>query len=78
VRGGHALQPRSGSGAPGRAQTPDAATVGEVGSTGRRLPRRRQIDLAIAATATVDQVPLLTHDLADVEVIRDLVDVRRP
>ncbi len=28
-------------------------------------PRRRQIDLAIAATALVEKVPLLTHDIAD-------------
>jgi toxin FitB len=41
-------------------------------------PRRRQIDLAIAATATVERVPLLTHDLADFEAVKDLVDVRRP
>jgi predicted nucleic acid-binding protein len=41
-------------------------------------PRRRPIDLAIAATATVEQVPLLTHNLVDFEVVRDLVDVRRP
>jgi toxin FitB len=41
-------------------------------------PRRRQIDLAIAATAIVEQVPLLTHDLVDFEVVKDLVDVRRP
>ncbi len=41
-------------------------------------PRRRQIDLAIAATAQVEGVPLLTHSLADFEVIQDLVDVRRP
>lgn len=41
-------------------------------------PRRRQIDLAIAATALVEQVPLLTHDLADLHIIRDLVDARRP
>lgn len=41
-------------------------------------PRRRQIDLAIAATAIVERVPLLTHDLADVLIIRDLVDARRP
>ena len=40
-------------------------------------PRRRQIDLAIAATAQVEGVPLLTHSLADFEVIQDLVDVRR-
>lgn len=41
-------------------------------------PRRRQIDLAIAATALVEGVPLLTHNLADFEIIEDLVDVRRP
>lgn len=41
-------------------------------------PRRRQIDLAIAATATVERVPLLTHNLADFQIIEDLVDARRP
>lgn len=41
-------------------------------------PRRRQIDLAIAATATAVQVPLLTHHLADFEIIQDLVTARRP
>ncbi|WP_448073617.1 PIN domain-containing protein [Georgenia yuyongxinii] len=41
-------------------------------------PRRRQIDLAIAATACVEQVPLLTADLADFAIIEDLVDARRP
>ena len=41
-------------------------------------PRRRQIDLAIAATAQVEGVPLLTHNLADFAIINDLVDVRRP
>jgi predicted nucleic acid-binding protein len=41
-------------------------------------PRRRQIDLAIAATASVEAVPLLTHDLADVQIIADLVDARLP
>ncbi|MGH9069371.1 MAG: PIN domain-containing protein [Acidimicrobiales bacterium] len=41
-------------------------------------PRRRQIDLAIAATAAVEGVPLLTHDLADFQIIEDLVDARRP
>jgi toxin FitB len=40
-------------------------------------PRRRQIDLAIAATASVEQVPLLTHNTADFKIIADLVDVRR-
>jgi len=41
-------------------------------------PRRRAIDLAIAATANVHGVPLLTHDVADLQIIDDLVDVRRP
>ena len=38
-------------------------------------PRRRQIDLAIAATAQVHDVPLLTHDAADFQIIDDLVVV---
>ncbi|MEO9140269.1 MAG: PIN domain-containing protein [Jatrophihabitans sp.] len=41
-------------------------------------PRRRQIDLAIAATALTEGVPLLTHNLADFDIIKDLLDVRRP
>lgn len=41
-------------------------------------PRRRQIDLAIAATALVEKVPLLTHDIADLHIIEDLIDARRP
>jgi predicted nucleic acid-binding protein len=41
-------------------------------------PRRRQIDLAIAATATIEKVPLLTYNLADFEIIKDLVDARQP
>lgn len=41
-------------------------------------PRRRQIDLAIAATAVVEKVPLLTLDAADLRIIDDLVDARRP
>jgi predicted nucleic acid-binding protein len=39
-------------------------------------PRRRQVDLIIAATANVHGVPLLTHDIADFLIIDDLVDVR--
>lgn len=39
-------------------------------------PRRRQVDLAIAATATVERVPLLTHNAADFQMIDDLVDAR--
>ena len=51
-----------------------AAAVAQRGGQ----PRRRQIDLAIAATAQVEGVPLLTHNVADFEIIKDLVDVRRP
>lgn len=41
-------------------------------------PRRRQIDLAIAATAVVERVPLLTYDIAGMRLIEDLVEARRP
>jgi len=41
-------------------------------------PRRRAMDLAIAATANVAGVPLLTHDEADFRLIEDLVQVRTP
>jgi hypothetical protein len=30
-------------------------------------PRRRAVDLAIAATANIHQVPLITHNTADFE-----------
>jgi toxin FitB len=49
-----------------------AAAVSERG--GR--PRRRAIDLAIAATANVHRVPLLTSDAADLAIVDDLVDVQ--
>lgn len=39
-------------------------------------PRRRQLDLAIAATAQVEGVPLFTEDVADFRIISDLVDAR--
>ena len=51
-----------------------AASVAERG--GR--PRRRAMDLAIAATANVAGVPLLTHNVADFQQISDLVDARAP
>ena len=51
-----------------------AAAVAQRGGK----PRRRQLDLAIAATATVEQVPLLTFNLADFRIIDDLVDARLP
>jgi toxin FitB len=41
-------------------------------------PRRRAMDLAIAATANVAGVPLVTHNAADLQLIDDLVDVRTP
>lgn len=41
-------------------------------------PRRRQIDLAIAATALVEDVLLLTHNVSDFAIIKDLVNVRVP
>jgi toxin FitB len=41
-------------------------------------PRRRALDLAIAATANAHNVPLLTHNTADFQLIADLVDVRAP
>lgn len=50
-----------------------AAAVAERG--GR--PRRRAIDLAIAATANVHDVPLLTADTADLAIIDDLVEIAK-
>lgn len=41
-------------------------------------PRRRAIDLAIAATANVHGVPLLTYNAGDFAIISDLTDVRAP
>lgn len=41
-------------------------------------PRRRQIDLAIAATANVHQLTLLTENLDDFTIIADLVDAQLP
>ncbi len=41
-------------------------------------PRRRAIDLAIAATANVHSVPLLTHNTGDFQIISDLTDAREP
>ena len=46
-----------------------AAAVAQRG--GR--PRGRAMDLAIAATANVHGVPLLTHDTADLAIVSDLV-----
>lgn len=41
-------------------------------------PRRRAFDLAIAATANVHGVPLLTLNVDDFKLIDDLVDFRVP
>jgi toxin FitB len=41
-------------------------------------PRRRAMDLTIAATANSAGVPLVTHNDADFRLIDDLVDVRSP
>jgi len=48
-----------------------AAAVAERGGQ----PRRRAVDLAIAATANVHGVPLLTADTANLAIIEDLVNV---
>ena len=39
-------------------------------------PRRRAIDLAIAATANVHEVPLLTADAVDLAIIEDLIQLQ--
>jgi predicted nucleic acid-binding protein len=39
-------------------------------------PPRRAIDLAIAATANVHRVPLLTRDIKDFSGLTDVVDIR--
>ena len=49
-----------------------AAAVSERGGQ----PRRRAIDLAIAATANVHGVPLVTADTADLAIIDDLVTIQ--
>src|SRR5271165_6438467 len=41
-------------------------------------PRRRAMDLAIAATANSHGVPLLTHNGSDFRIISDLTDARPP
>jgi toxin FitB len=41
-------------------------------------PRRRSFDLAIAATAKVHGVPLMTRNAADFKLIEDLVEIRSP
>lgn len=51
-----------------------AAAVSQRGGQ----PRRRAIDLAIAATANVTGVPLLTGNTGDFLIISDLIDARDP
>jgi predicted nucleic acid-binding protein len=50
------------------------AAVAERGGA----PRKRTVDLAIAATANVHGAALLTHNTKDFKLIEDLVDVRAP
>lgn len=49
-----------------------AAAVAERGGK----PRRRSVDLAIAATANVHRAVLLTRDIKDFRVLEGLIDVR--
>ena len=59
----------------------DAAVAREWGrlaaavATRGAQPRRRAIDLVIAATANVHSVPLLTYNVGDFAVIADLVEL---
>jgi predicted nucleic acid-binding protein len=39
-------------------------------------PRKREADLAIAATAVVHNAELITHNVKDFKIIEDLVDLR--
>jgi toxin FitB len=62
----------------------DAAAARECGKLHAAMarrggqPRRRALDLAIAATANVHGVPLLSYDSRDFQIIEDLVDVQVP
>jgi predicted nucleic acid-binding protein len=48
-----------------------AAVAGRGGN-----PRKRMADLAIAATAIVHDAALLTHNVKDLKIVKDLVEVR--
>ena len=62
----------------------DAAAARECGRlhalvAGRGgAPRRRAMDLVIAATANVHGVPLMTYNVKDFQIIADEVDLREP
>jgi predicted nucleic acid-binding protein len=62
----------------------DAAVARECGRLYALLakrggqPRRRAFDLAIAATANVHGVPLLTYNIKDFEILAEEIDVRAP
>lgn len=59
--------------------TPIAREWGRLSAAVRNRggqPRRRAIDLAIAATANIHGVPLLTHNTGDFAIISDLVNAR--
>jgi len=58
----------------GRALGQLQATVLERGAN----PRKRTADLAIAATAVVQDAVLLTRNYKDFKLVADLVDVREP
>jgi predicted nucleic acid-binding protein len=50
--------------------------LAHVTVTSGRQPRRRALDLLIAATAHAHEVPLFTRDRADLTVLEGHVDVR--
>jgi len=62
----------------------DAAAARECGrlyalvSQRGGAPRRRALDLAIAATANVHGVPLMTYNIKDFQIIAEEVDLREP
>ncbi len=62
----------------------DAAVAREWGRLAAALvsrggkPRRRAVDLVIAATANAHQVPLLTLNAKDLDLLADLIDAREP
>jgi predicted nucleic acid-binding protein len=41
-------------------------------------PRRRAMDLAIAATANVHGVPLMTYNIKDFKILAEEVELREP